>query len=141
MRAQTTPVPASVGARIRLGFGRDRSPSEVQSAITAAVAAAVPSARVSFEGFRAPAYCDDLDHDLARTLGAAHTSEIGVPPARRVLAGTTDARSVGGPCICYGPFAGNLHGVDEWVDLASVQSVARVVANTLVAWQHPSPGR
>lgn len=132
-------VPAQLSARVRLGFGRDRSPAAAQAQIAAAVVAAAPRVHVAFEGFRAPAYCDDLGHDLVRTLAEAHHDETGAPPARRVLAGTTDARSVRGPCLCYGPLAGNLHGIDEWVDLDSVQRVARVVAATLAAWQGVTP--
>lgn len=132
-------LPVQLSARVRLGFGRDRSPAEAQEQIAAAVTAAAPEVRVTFEGFRAPAYCDDLDHDLARTLARAHAAELGEQPARRVLAGTTDARSVAGPCLCYGPSAGNLHGIDEWVDLASVHLVARVVAAALAAWQGVIP--
>ena len=47
---------------------------------------------------------------------------------------TTDARYVDGACSCYGPIAGNLHGIDEWVDLASVRDTALTVALVASRW-------
>jgi di/tripeptidase len=56
-----------------------------------------------------------------------------------VLPATTDARSVSGPCICYGPLAGAIHGTDEWVDVESVGAVAEAIALTIAAWQDGPP--
>jgi acetylornithine deacetylase len=47
---------------------------------------------------------------------------------------TTDARYVEGPCLCYGPSAGNLHGTDEWVDVATLVETATVVALAAATW-------
>jgi acetylornithine deacetylase/succinyl-diaminopimelate desuccinylase-like protein len=90
---------------------------------------------VSFEGFRAPAYCDGVDHGLGEALIAAHTRLHGSAPARQALPATTDARSVTGPCLCYGPVAGAIHATDEWVDVESSESVAAAVALTIASWQ------
>ena len=68
---------------------------------------------------------------LADVVGAAHAELHGARPAFGVFTGTTDARYVTGPCYCYGPLAGNLHGIDEWVDLASCRSVAETIALVL----------
>lgn len=127
--------PAALTARVRLGFGRDTTPAQAQELLRAAVHAVAPQIEVTFEGFRAPAYCDDLRHPLADALRGAHRTLHGEDPGLRVLAGTTDARSVTGPCICYGPQAGAIHSIDEWVDLDSTQAVAEAVALTLAAWQ------
>ena len=126
--------PASVEVRVRLGFGPSLTPTAAQELLADAVTQAAPEVEVSFEGFRAVAYCDALDHDLARTLIGAHRRLHGSEPDRQVLPGTTDARSVGGPAVCYGPVAGSIHATDEWVDVASVQTVAAAVALTLSEW-------
>jgi acetylornithine deacetylase len=128
--------PARAEARIRLGFGRETTPGQAQRLVADAVRGAAPEVEVAFEGFRAPAYCDDLDHGLAGALIGAHELLHSAAPARQVLPATTDARSVSGPCICYGPLAGSIHGTDEWVDIASVQALAGAVALTIAAWQY-----
>jgi len=127
--------PASVEIRVRLGFGPSLTPTAAQELLAAAVDEAAPEVEVSFEGFRAVAYCDPLDHGLARALIDAHARlHGGAGPARQVLPGTTDARSVGGPAVCYGPLAGAIHATDEWVDVDSVEAVAAAVALTLAEW-------
>jgi acetylornithine deacetylase len=126
--------PAHAEARLRLGFGLETTPAEAQRLLADAVAQA-PGVEISFEGFRAPAYCDALDHDLATALSGAHEALHGAPAPRQVLAATTDARSVTGPCICYGPLAGAIHGTDEWVDVDSTVAVAEAIALTIAAWQ------
>jgi len=131
--------PAQAQARIRLGFGRELTPTAAQHLLAQAVDGAAPEVEVAFEGFRAVAYCDELIHPLADALRASHELLHGAPPVRQVLPATTDARSVGGPCICYGPEAGSIHGTDEWVDIESVMHVAEAVALTLAALQAPQP--
>jgi acetylornithine deacetylase len=133
--------PARAEARIRLGFGRERTPGQAQRLVADAVHEAAPEVEVTFEGFRAPAYCDDLDHGLAAALIGSHELLHAAAPARQVLPATTDARSVSGPCICYGPLAGAIHGSDEWVDIGSVEALAAGIALTIAAWQdRPEPG-
>lgn len=127
--------PARAQARVRLGFGLGYTPEQAQQLLAAAVHAAAPEVHLAFEGFRAPAYCDALDHDLAAALSRAHELIHGGPPTRQVLPATTDARSVAGPCVCYGPLAGDIHGTDEWVDVDSAQAVAAALAITIAGWQ------
>ena len=124
---------------MRVGFGRKHTPAQVQELVSRAVALAAPEVSVGFEGFRAPAYCDDLRHDLGAALAASHELLHGSAPARLALPGTTDARSVTGPCVCYGPLAGAIHASDEWVDIDSTEAVACALALTIAAWQSPRP--
>ena len=131
--------PAVAQARVRVGFGLKLTPARAQELVRDAVRAAAPDVEVSFEGFRAPAYCDDLEHDLGRALSEAHTHLRGTPPVRQALPATTDARSVTGPCVCYGPVAGAIHATDEWVDISSTVAVAEAIALTIAAWQGGSP--
>jgi acetylornithine deacetylase len=123
--------PTHVTAHVRLGFGRDRSPPEVQSLVRDALATGIPDIDVRFQGFRAAAYVHDPRGPLGWVLNDVHRELFGSDAGLRVLAGTTDARSVGGDCLCFGPAAGNLHGIDEWVDLDSIVATAEVIALTL----------
>jgi acetylornithine deacetylase len=124
-------VPTDATLRIRLGFGRDLEPVAAQQLVAERVAAAAPSVRVTFDGFRAHAYHHDPATPLADVVSQAHEELHGARPRPGVFTGTTDARYVTGPCYCYGPLAGNLHGIDEWVDLASCRSVAETMALVL----------
>jgi acetylornithine deacetylase len=130
--------PTRAEARVRLAFGRELSPARAQQLVLDTVHASAQAVEVRFEGFRAPAYCDDLDHGLAAALRGAHSALHGSPPELLALTGTTDARSVDGPCICYGPIAGAIHGTDEWVDLDSCESLAAAVAVAIACWQAPA---
>lgn len=62
---------------------------------------------------------------------------------RPVLNALTDARfwvvHPNRPATCYGPAGAGLHSADEWVDLASVKEVTKVIAalaldSCSVAW-------
>jgi acetylornithine deacetylase len=129
-------VPAQVVLRCRLGYGPELEPADAQALLTRAVASAAPAVEVEFEGFRAKAYEHSIDEPLVATLQECHAEVQGRAegPATKRSTATTDARYVEGPCSCYGPIAGNLHGIDEWVDLASVRDTALTIALLVSRW-------
>jgi acetylornithine deacetylase len=129
-------VPAQVVLRCRLGFGPEIEPAGAQQLLRRAVESTAPGVEVEWEGFRCPAYDHDLESDLVRELRAAHAESQGSDraPDTKLSTATTDARFVEGPCSCYGPSAGNIHGIDEWVDLASIRDTALTVALTAARW-------
>ena len=98
------------------------------------VGAAAPGVEVAFEAFRARAYCHETSNRLADLLMNAHRRVLGTEPQTMAFTATTDARQVEGPCFCYGPTASNLHGLDEWVDLESLEQTATVVAVAAAEW-------
>ena len=106
----------------------------MQARIAETVAAAAPGVDVSFEAFRARAYCHDSEGPLPELLREAHASVVGSVPSTSAFTATTDARYVDGPCLCYGPIAAGFHGSDEWVDIESLEHVAAVVALTAARW-------
>jgi acetylornithine deacetylase len=60
-------------------------------------------------------------------------------PARWLAStATTDTRVLqiygGIPTTCYGPIAGDIHGIDEWVSLTSTHEVAAVLALVIADW-------
>jgi acetylornithine deacetylase len=121
-------MPARVTAHVRLGFGPDLAPQDVQGLIRERVREEAPDVAVEFEGFRARAYEHPHDGPIGAALRSAHLELLGAEPEPLSFTATTDARFVAGDCLCYGPTAGNLHGTDEWVDLESFRQTAAVVA-------------
>lgn len=130
----TASTPHELVARVRFGFGRDLEPAEVQDRMREAVRDASPEVDVHFEAFRARAYCHPTSGPLVDTVSAAHRSVLESKVETMAFTATTDARYVEGPCLCYGPSAGNLHGTDEWVDVATLVETATVVASAAAAW-------
>ncbi|HUY72131.1 MAG TPA: M20/M25/M40 family metallo-hydrolase [Gaiellaceae bacterium] len=129
----TASAPASLEASIRFGIGLGVEPAGIQREIVEAVAGAAPAVEVAFEAFRAPAYCHDTTGPFPTLLQRTHADVLGSPPGIAAFTATTDARQVDG-ALCYGPLAGSLHGGDEWVDLASLEQTATVVALTAARW-------
>lgn len=129
----TSSAPATLEASVRFGLGPGREPADVQAQIAEAVADASPGVEVSFEAFRAPAYEHDTDGRLPTLLRATHERVIGAAAKLTAFTATTDARQAEG-ALCYGPLAGELHGADEWVDIASLEQTALVVAQTAARW-------
>jgi acetylornithine deacetylase len=129
-------VPAEVVLRCRLGFGPELDPADAQALLRRAVESSAPDVQVELEGFRCRAYEHSADEALVQLVGACHAEAHGhgEPPGRKLSTATTDARYVDGPCCCYGPVAGNLHGIDEWVDLASIRATALTVALVASRW-------
>jgi acetylornithine deacetylase len=129
----TSSAPAALEVAVRFGIGLGVDPAAAQERIEDAVADAAPTVEVVFEAFRAPAYCWRTDGPLPRLLAGVHEELYASPPAFTAFTATTDARQVEG-ALCYGPLAGNLHGADEWVDIASLEATVHVVATTTSRW-------
>jgi acetylornithine deacetylase len=127
-------VPAEVVLRVRLGFGPDLEPEGAQTLVREAIEQGAPGIEVAFDGFRAHAYAHDLANPFAQLVEEAHVELHGARPGRKISTATTDARYVAGPCLCYGPIAGAIHGIDEWVDLASARDTALAVALIASRW-------
>ena len=130
----TASSPAELVAHVRIGLGRGVEPADLQRRIVEQVGAAAPGVEVAFEAFRARAYCHETSDRLAELLMNAHRRVLGTEPQTMAFTATTDARQVEGPCLCYGPTASNLHGLDEWVDLESLEQTATVVAVAAAEW-------
>ena len=129
----TSSAPASLEASVRFGLGLGKDPARVQARIVEVVAAASPAVEVTFEAFRARAYCHDTEGPLPTLLRETHERATGSAAKLSAFTATTDARQVEG-ALCYGPLAGGLHGADEWVDIASLEQTALVVAQTAARW-------
>jgi acetylornithine deacetylase len=130
----TASTPHELAAQIRFGFGRETEPAEIQERMRAAVLDATTDVEIRFEGFRARAYAQPTTGPLVDFVSAAHRTVLGSDPQPVAFTATNDSRYVEGPCLCYGPSAGNLHGTDEWVDVETLVQTATVVALATAAW-------
>lgn len=91
-----------------------------------------------FPGFRALGWETSRETPLVERLAAQHQRITAAPPTFSAFPGTADARyfrqEVGEQSVYYGPAGGNIHAPDEYVELQSVQIVARVLAELIVDW-------
>ena len=109
-------------------------PAEVQQRIEAAVAEAAPAVEVEFEAFRARRLLLRHRGPAARAPRAdARGASSARAPAFDGLDGDDRRALRRGRASATGRSPGNLHGADEWVDVASLETVARVVALTRLA--------
>ena len=131
----TASTPHELAAQVRFGFGRDLEPAEVQERMRAAVGGGVARGRGPLRGLPRPRLLPADDRAArGRRLRQRIARVAGSEPEPVAFTATNDSRYVEGPCLCYGPFAGNLHGTDEWVDVESLVRTATVMALVAAAW-------
>jgi acetylornithine deacetylase len=138
-------VPMACRAGIRFSFPIGWSVARARSALTerlAEVADRDPWLRehppaVRWHGLQAEGWEIDPEAPVVRTLAEAVHDETRADAVTASHVGAAHARfsrEAGIPAVCYGPSGGGQHGPDEWVDLASVARVTRVLARTALTW-------
>lgn len=138
--------PSSVASyatcQVRLGVypGADMAATraDMERVVTARAAQLGVRAQVSWVGFQAEGYVADTSHALFTELGAAFAEATGRQAVLAPLTCTTDCRAYklyrGIEATCLGPKAQRIHGIDECVDLNSMDEVARAYALFIVRW-------
>ena len=133
-------------ADLRIGFYPGMKPAQVRALIEAALKAAYEAHpkkasvryEVIYEGFQAEGMLVDMNQPMIDTLKACHHAVAGGDMPLIASTATTDARffqlygSI--PATCYGPQAGNTHGIDEWVSIDSMMEVTQVLALFIARW-------
>ncbi|PWR19604.1 M20 family metallopeptidase [Zavarzinia compransoris] len=139
-------VPCAARIDVRVGFYPGMTIAAVKQALEAAIAQAVATdpglrgARVTvrYRGFQAEGCTIDPQDPLLEGLRRAHVQVSAKPLADLASTATTDARFFilygDTPATCYGPTAGSIHGIDEWVSIPSMMEVAEVLALFMAAW-------
>lgn len=137
-------VPCTATLGLRVGFYPGEEPAAVRSAVEARIRAAAAAVNadlgVAFSnaGFSAPGCVYDLESPALQTLATAHQAVNGQAPRHLASTATTDGRHFALltdiPVTNYGPEARHIHGLDECVNLASMQRVATVMARYVVDW-------
>jgi acetylornithine deacetylase len=131
---------------LRLGFYPGIKPAQVRQQVEALLHQAHQQhpardsvkLEISYHGFQAEGLVVDLQQPALQTLMQAHHDITGHAVATRATTATTDVRFFhlygNIPSTCYGPRGANIHGVDEWVSIASLQQVTAVLALFIARW-------
>ncbi|MCW0182488.1 MAG: ArgE/DapE family deacylase [Zavarzinia sp.] len=139
-------VPCAASIDVRVGFYPGMTISGVKQALEAAIAAAVAErpplrgaqVKIRYKGFQAEGCAIDPQDPLLVGLRRAHEAVSGKPIIELASTATTDARFFilygDTPATCYGPRAGSIHGIDEWVELSTMIEVAQVLALFMADW-------
>jgi acetylornithine deacetylase len=142
----TSSVPTHCRVDMRLGFYPGRTPAEVRAEVEAHLAAS--HARhpgsgslkysISYQGFQAQGVVIDTQQPAIQQLLQAHRDIAGAEAPLVASPATTDVRffHLYGhiPSTCYGPNGSDIHGIDEWVSLSSMQRVTAVLALYIARW-------
>jgi acetylornithine deacetylase len=92
---------------------------------------------VRYDGFACEGYVLESDPVIG-AVGEAAARVHGVVPGTFASTATTDARTFhlhgATPAICFGPYADNIHSVDERVHLPSMVQTAQVLALLIRDW-------
>ncbi len=133
-------------ANLRLGFYPGVTPAAVRAEIEQRLAdahARHPAHKsvqynITYEGFQAEGLVVDTEQPIIQTLAASHRDILGEDPTFSPFTGTTDVKffHLYGdiPSSCYGPVGADIHGIDEWVSIASMQQVAAEYALLIARW-------
>lgn len=142
----TSSVPTHCRVDLRLGFYPGVKPAQVRAEVEALLAAA--HARhphhaslkyaVTYQGFQAEGLVVDMAQPAMQQLLQCHADILGTAAEQIASTATTDVRFFhlygNIPSTCYGPVGANIHGIDEWVSISSLQSVTAVLALYIARW-------
>lgn len=139
-------VPTQCRVDLRLGFYPGLKPAEVRQQVEAHLNRAWREHphrdslryQVIYEGFQAEGLVVDMAQPVITELARAHQDIAGAPAQPIAFTGTTDVKffHLYGriPATCYGPSGGDIHGIDEWVSIDSMQRVSAVLALFIARW-------
>ncbi|MBE3637950.1 ArgE/DapE family deacylase [Mangrovicoccus algicola] len=94
--------------------------------------------RLVWNGFMAEGYALEEGSAAETVLSRAHAATTGQSLPSHVMPAYLDARvnvlyeQI--PALNYGPVAGVLHGIDEWVEIASLRRVTLAIALFIAEW-------
>ena len=93
--------------------------------------------RVRYDGFACAGTEIATDHALVTTLSESYARVEGAAPELVATTATSDARLFlleGMPAVCFGPWAENVHAVDERVNIPSMITAAQALAVFVRDW-------
>ena len=137
-------VPLTCRFSCRMSYPIDWSFAQVRAFVERHVTAATPDSawlaahppEVTFPGFRAVGWEYRADTKLLDLVCYEHEHHTGHPLQRVGWPGTADGRYFAPeePVMYYGPGGSGIHGPDEYVDLESLRTVAKVLVRVIAEW-------
>lgn len=138
-------VAGSAAMECRIGYVPGERMAEIKQLVTdtvSAVAQKDPWLRehppaVEWFGWQTEPWYQDPEHAFVKTLKASAESVLNRETEFAGRAAGLDARFApyfDMASACTGPVAGNVHGIDEYVEIPSVIDVAKIVAVTTLNW-------
>jgi acetylornithine deacetylase/succinyl-diaminopimelate desuccinylase-like protein len=127
----------TVPEKARFTINRHIVPGETGESVLEGMRALAASLHspATFEFFIDPPYYPPWeiapDHPYLRQVAAAFSAETGQQPEMDYMSGLADANyfatDLGIPTVVFGPTGANYHMADEWVDVPSIGTTARVL--------------
>lgn len=134
---------ARIGMRVGVmpGYSCRQTKSDIE-ALVADVARdprmAGTELRVEFRGFMADGAIFPETQAISQAISSCHQRLTGETLRGQAMHALTDARFYRlyqeTEATCYGPEGENIHGIDEWVDLASITEVTKALALLIAGW-------
>jgi acetylornithine deacetylase len=142
----TSSVPAWCSFDMRIGFYPGADLAAVRREVEATVAAASRDdpflsnhpPQVVYHGFQAEGYVLEGGEEATALLERCHDRAFGEALGRRQGTATCDSRFfglyAGIPALVYGPYADEVHGFDERVEIDSIRKVTQAMALFIADW-------
>lgn len=138
-------VPGACELHCRTSFFPSTTVQEMQAKIEDAVRIAAEGDEwlnqhrpvVSYDGFRTNGVILDLNDPFVDLLKSTYTSVTGNEIEAAIGTAVTDQRYYafqGMPATCFGASGDLAHGTDEWLDLDSLPTVAKVIGSFVLDW-------
>ena len=137
-------VPLTCRFSCRMSYPIGWTFAQVREFVERHVAAATPDSawlaahapQITFPGFRAAGWEYRADPKLLDLVCREHERATGHTLQRVGWPGTADGRYFAPeePVMYYGPGGSGIHGPDEYVDLESLRSVAKVLVRVIAEW-------
>ena len=139
-------VPAELTFEVRLGVPvgarLDETRAELEHVVAAATDDAGPPVEIAWSGGQFAPCEIAVDDRWVTLVRAAAAAELGAPPPLVGVGYATDMRlyrARGIPCVMFGPRGIRLaHAVDERVAIGDLETVARVIVRSAVAFGYGS---
>ncbi len=138
-------VPSECTLEARIGFYPGENPADIQREVKEWILKATEKdtwlketpPEVTFYGFSAPGSSHSPDLEIFDSLNNAHQLATNESVEQTAFTGTTDVRAFdefGIPAVCYGPSGGNMHSVDEYLELDSLKILTKSIAAFILNW-------
>ena len=138
-------VPGACELHCRTSFFPGTTVEEMQARIEGAVNAAAETDEwlrehrpiVSYDGFRTNGVIVEQDEPMVQMLRSTYTAITGQEMENKIGTAVTDQRYYnfrGIPSVCFGARGDKAHAADEWLDLTSLPTVAKVMGSFILDW-------